>query len=99
VVCYALWLFIFEDTPPRIESFEITGERRTYLMAAQPNPDSTLIWRKSRASGESGGCVEVAKSNSLLLVRDSRDQSGVVLEFTSAQWNGLLRCIKNANAG
>ncbi|MGZ3391505.1 MAG: DUF397 domain-containing protein, partial [Isosphaeraceae bacterium] len=30
-------------------------------MAAEPNPYSMLVWRKSRASGGSGECVEVAQ--------------------------------------
>jgi hypothetical protein len=68
-------------------------------MATQPNRDSTLIWRKSRLSGESGGCVEVARWESSVLVRDSRDQSGAVLAFSSAQWFGLLWRIKNGEAG
>jgi Domain of unknown function (DUF397) len=65
------------------------------LMTAQPNRYSTLIWRKSSASGGSGECVEVARWKSCVLVRDSGDQSGTVLEFTSAQWLELLRRLKN----
>lgn len=64
-------------------------------MAAQPNRNSTLIWHKSRASGGSGNCVEVAKSGSSVLVRDSGDRPGAVLAFTCAQWLGLLRRICN----
>ena len=59
---------------------------------------STLIWRKSSASAGAGECVEVAKSDSFVLARDSRDQSGVVLEITSAQWLRLLRRIKDGGA-
>jgi hypothetical protein len=69
-------------------------------MATQPNGHSALIWRKSSASIGAGECVEVATvevatSDSLILVRDSRHQSGPVLELTSAQWRGLLRHIRN----
>ena len=64
-------------------------------MATQPNRDPTLVWRKSRASGEAGGCVEVAKSKSSVLVRDSRDQSGRILEFSPAQWRALVHRIKD----
>jgi hypothetical protein len=63
-------------------------------MAAQPNSYSALAWRKSSASCGAGECVEVAKSGSFVLTRDSRDQSGVVLAFTAAQWLGLLGHIK-----
>lgn len=67
-------------------------------MTAQPNRDSTLVWRKSRASGPNGGCVEVAKSESSVLVRDSRDPSGSRLVLTCAQWRGLVRDIKDGAA-
>jgi hypothetical protein len=68
-------------------------------MAAQPNWYSTLIWRKSSASGGNGACVEIAKSGSFVLVRDSRDQSGAVLKIISAQWPSLLRRIRNDEEG
>jgi hypothetical protein len=60
---------------------------------------STLIWRKSSASAGAGECVEVAKSDTLVLARDSHDRSGVILEFTSAQWLALLQRIKDGVAG
>jgi hypothetical protein len=86
---------MFEVAAPDTGNFEMTGERRICLMPAQPNRYSTLIWRKSSRSGASGGCVEVAASDSLVLVRDSHNQSGTVLEVKPAQWLGLVRRIKN----
>jgi len=68
-------------------------------MATQPGQYSTLTWRKSSASAGAGECVEVAKSGHVVLTRDSRDQSGAVLAFTTAQWLGLLRRIKNGDEG
>lgn len=67
-------------------------------MAAQPNRYSTLTWRKSSFSGESGGCVEVAESDSYVLVRDSHARSSAVLELTCGQWLALLRRLKNDDA-
>jgi len=64
-------------------------------MATEPNRDSTIIWRKSSASGADSGCVEVAKSGSSVLVRDTANRSGAVLAVTCAQWLGLLRRIRN----
>jgi hypothetical protein len=86
---------MFEAAVPDIGNFETTGERRICLMAAKPNRYSTVIWRKSSRSGESGGCVEVALSGSFVLVRDSQNQSGTILEFTPTQWLGLVRRVKN----
>jgi Domain of unknown function (DUF397) len=62
-------------------------------MATQPDDDRTLIWRKSRASGPDSGCVEIATSKSLVLIRDSRDRSGPRLGFRPASWRRFLRRI------
>lgn len=67
-------------------------------MATQPNRDSRVVWRKSNASGGDGACVEVAKSGSFVLVRDSGNRSGTVLAFNSDQWLGFVRRIKNAES-
>lgn len=63
-------------------------------MARGPNRHSTLLWRKSRMSGESGGCVEVAAAEPFVLVRDSRDQLGTRLTFGPAQWRTFVRRIR-----
>jgi hypothetical protein len=68
-------------------------------MVAQSSQYSTLMWRKSSASGGDGACVEVAQSGSFVLVRDSRNPSGAVLKFTSHQWLGLVRRAKNQDVG
>jgi hypothetical protein len=59
---------------------------------------SALTWRKSSASAGAGECVEVARSGSCVLARDSRDRDGVVLEFTLSQWLGFLRRAKGGKA-
>lgn len=64
----------------------------------QTNGHRGLIWRKSSASAGVGECVEVAKTGSLVLARDSRNHSGAVLEFSSAQWTELLWRIKQDQA-
>jgi hypothetical protein len=67
-------------------------------MAIEPNRNSISIWRKSRASGADQGCVEVAKFGSSVQVRDSRAPSGVILEFSPAQWQGFVLRVKEGNA-
>ncbi|MBO0804050.1 MAG: DUF397 domain-containing protein [Nocardiopsaceae bacterium] len=52
-----------------------------------------LAWRKSSRSGGTGECVEIACGGPSVLVRDSRDPSGAVLAFTSAQWSAFVRRI------
>ena len=85
---------MFEAAAPKVGNFETTGEQRICCMAARPNQDSTLVWRKSSASAYAGGCVEVAKSQTSVLVRDSREPTGSTLVLTCAQWRGFLRDIK-----
>jgi Domain of unknown function (DUF397) len=68
-------------------------------MGAEPNPYTMLVWRKSRASGGSGECVEVAQWDSSVLIRDSHDRSGAVLIVTPSQWLGLLRRTRNGEVG
>jgi hypothetical protein len=64
-------------------------------MATPPDRDSILIWQKSRASADGGNCVEVARSKSSVLVRDSSARSGAILAFSPAQWRLFVRLIKN----
>lgn len=66
-------------------------------MPARQGRHSALAWRKSSASGESGGCVEIASNEALVLVRDSRDRSGAMIAFPSAQWSAFIRRIRNEN--
>ena len=69
-------------------------------MTTQPNRYSSLAWRKSTASVGAGECVEVATSDSLILVRDSRHRSdGPVLELTSNQWRRLLSSVRDKTRG
>jgi hypothetical protein len=54
-------------------------------------------WRKSSYSGSNGGqCVEVARNlPGIVAVRDSKQYgTGPVLEFTPAQWRGLLGSLR-----
>lgn len=54
-----------------------------------------LNWRKSSYSGNNGGqCVELA-ARGPILVRDSKDPHGPVLEFTPGTWRKFARQIKN----
>lgn len=49
-----------------------------------------IVWRKSRRSGESGQCVEVANLDNAVGVRDSKDPTGPVLVFTPAEWRAFM---------
>jgi hypothetical protein len=63
-------------------------------MDIQSDGESVFIWRKSSASADAGNCVEVACADSSVLVRDSYDQSGTMLEFTPTLWRSFVRQIR-----
>jgi uncharacterized protein DUF397 len=46
-----------------------------------------LEWRKARASVNNGQCVELAPlPDGGVAVRDSKNQTGAILEFTKQEW-------------
>jgi hypothetical protein len=58
---------------------------------------STLTWRKSKASNGANECVEMAGTSRSVLVRDSGDPAGTVLEISPAQWSSFVRRIRAGN--
>ena len=49
----------------------------------------SLAWRTSSASS-GGNCVEVAISQNSVLVRNTRNRAGSVLEFTESEWAAFV---------
>jgi hypothetical protein len=54
-----------------------------------------LTWRKSSASGEAGGCVEIAMTPTSVHVRNSRHSRGPELEFLHQEWAAFLVGARN----
>jgi hypothetical protein len=48
-------------------------------------------WRKSTRSGEAGNCVEVAHTDQVVGVRDSKHPTGPILIFPTTPWTTFLR--------
>lgn len=52
-------------------------------------------WFKSTRSSGNGNCVEVAILDRAVAVRDTKDRSGPVLQFTPADWDTFVAGAKN----
>jgi hypothetical protein len=49
-----------------------------------------LQWRKARRSVGNGACVEVARANGQVFIRDSQNQSGPVVSYSGSSWRSFL---------
>jgi hypothetical protein len=47
-------------------------------------------WVKATASNADGTCVEMRRAGDMIEVRDSKDRSGPVLRFTTAEFSAWL---------
>ena len=56
-----------------------------------------LRWRTSKASAGANECVEIASDDQSVLVRDSRNPSGTILEFPPGPWTSFLRRVRDDN--
>lgn len=68
-------------------------------MAARTDLDlSRAAWRTSSYSNNGGQCVEVASTQAPagagVLVRDTKDRQGPVLEFAAGAWKQFLAEVK-----
>lgn len=53
------------------------------------------LWRKSTFSGNGGNCVEVGTdAGARVLVRDTKDRQGAVLEFAAEPWERFVALAK-----
>ena len=54
-------------------------------------------WRKARRSVATGECVEVAPIVGNIVVRDSMNPDGHVLQYSAASWRSFLKAAKTGN--
>lgn len=66
-------------------------------MAVRPSGCSEISWRKSRASVRDGECVEIARLDASVLVRDSRDKNHQPLKLSITQWRWLMTRIRSGD--
>lgn len=53
-------------------------------------------WYKSSYSGGQADCVEVAATSDVVLVRDSKDPAGPVLNVNTHEWQSFTESIQAA---
>jgi hypothetical protein len=58
-----------------------------------------LAWRKSRHSGNNGGCIEVADLPGAVAIRDSKDPAGPALVVDPRAWRAFAAKVKNGRLG
>ena len=51
---------------------------------------SYLKWRNAGRSANNGACVEVAPANGQVLIRDSKDQDGPIIQYSASSWHVFL---------
>ena len=56
-------------------------------------------WRKSSYSGgNGGGCIEAASTAGVVLVRDTTNRAGAVLEVPAAAWQRFMALVMSRTA-
>jgi hypothetical protein len=67
------------------------------VTVTSPNLDGA-VFRKSRRSGNSGQCVEVADNlPGIVAVRDSKDHDRGTLTFAPEAWSAFLADVKHGD--
>ena len=59
--------------------------------------NSDLGWRTSRRSAGNGACVEVATADPYVLIRDSKDQNGPVIQYSGSAWHAFLAAARKGH--
>jgi hypothetical protein len=55
-------------------------------------------WRKSSFSGNGGNCVEVGGDTRRVLVRDSQNRAGLVLQLSPAAWREFANQVRRTHS-
>jgi hypothetical protein len=60
------------------------------------NASKFKTWRKTRRSDGGGNCVEVSFADGGTVgVRDSKNRSGPILEFTPTEWDAFIEGVRD----
>ena len=61
--------------------------------------DKPFQWRKALRSIGNGNCVEVARSNAGVVVRDSWDPDGPMLAYSAESWRAFTVQARQRSSG
>lgn len=59
--------------------------------------DVAVVWKRSSRCGDSVACVVVARAGDHMLIRDSNDPDGPVLDVSCAAWSGFITRIRHGS--
>ena len=59
------------------------------------NDLNLAMWKKSSRSVDQGNCVEVANLDGGRAVRDSKNPTGTVLQFSTTAWSAFTTAIQD----
>jgi hypothetical protein len=62
-------------------------------MSYVTTPTEQAAWRRATFC-QSGECVEVARQNGMIAMRDSKEASAGVLRYSAEEWLSFVRGIK-----
>lgn len=54
-----------------------------------------LRWRTARRSVGNGACVEAAPADGTILVRDSMDRNGIMIQYPGISWRAFIGAAKS----
>ena len=80
-----------------LSNAQFSGEDKDVALDKdKPASVAKLTWWKGR-DRDNGNCVEVARSNDAVLVRDSKNPEGSILIFPSAEWQAFVNGVKRGD--
>ena len=71
-----------------------TSRKRGLSMSEREVFIDQTQWRKSRRSVGNGACVEIAPAGGSVVVRDSTDRVGPVVQYPTRAWDAFIASAK-----